>query len=129
MKKCITAFAILAIVVFAGFAHATPKFVNAIPTADKDGNITIPALPAGAELVNVEIYNDIEGIPPRHIGPASSFMLKSGESFNYIWRDQNGKTWYQLIRPEDKNPAGLIVDSSWIDPKTGQPACKYLFMK
>lgn len=127
MKKCITAFAILAIVVFAGFAHATPKFVNAIPTATVDGNVTIPALPTGAELINVEIYNDNEGSPPRHLGPAHSFKLKSGEGFNFIWRDKEG-TWYQLITDRDKNPTGLVIDCTWLDPQ-GRPACKYLFIK
>jgi hypothetical protein len=110
-----------------GAANAAPaKFVNATVSCDGDGNVTIATMPSGTTLVAVEIYDDIRGTKPRRIGATSSFKLEPGQGFNFIWKDLEG-SWYQMITPQSKVPAGLAIDASWIDPQTGQPACKYLF--
>jgi hypothetical protein len=118
--------AVLAIVAFAGVSNAAPKFVSVQPTCDTGGNVSIPAMPSGATLVNVEVYDDVNGSKPKPLGPKSSFRLEPGQGFNFLWSDASG-TYFQMITPQSKAPVGLMIDCSWIDPKTGQPACKYLY--
>lgn len=112
--------------ILSGSAIAAPKGVPVVPTADQNGNVTIPPLPAGAKLVNVEVYDDLRGTPPVKRGAANTFQLLPGQGFNFLWQDAEG-IWFQLITPSTKPGGSLKTDCSWIDPKTGQPACKYLF--
>lgn len=120
-------FFLLAMVVLASSAAPiVAKLVNTQVSSDSNGNVTVGAMPAGTSLVAVEIYDDINGVNPRRIGATSTFKLEPGQGFNFIWSD--GKTsWWQMVTPNTLPPAGLAIDASWIDSKTGQPACKYLF--
>ena len=112
MKKCCAAICVvLAIVVFAGFSYATPKLLDSIPVADKDGNITTPSLSADVVLENVEICNDVWGTKPHRIGPQHTFKLKPGQSFKLLWKDQSGAIWYQMLTP----PPSLTIECSHPD--------------
>lgn len=122
MKK--TVLAVLSVFfifcMFTATAGATPKYVDAIPSCDGNGNVTIPPLPAGTTFLNVEIYDDVRGIKPRMIGPVSTFQLEEGASFNFLWKDSEDCVWYQMITPYSKVP-GLLTDCS--DPR----GCKYTY--
>ena len=126
MKKIglIVVFVIMAMAL-AVSAWATPKAVAVSVACDPSGNVTVGQFPTGAKLINIEVYDDVNGTPPSRIGPKSSFKLEPGQGFNFIFKDNEGQ-WYQLITPSSQAP-GLVTDCSWIDPATGSPACKYLF--
>jgi hypothetical protein len=119
---------VLAIVAFANVSNAAPaaKLVNAQVSCDSNGNVTIGAMPDIAKLVDVEIYDDVNGTKPKRIGAVNSFKLEHGQGFNFLWSDSSG-VHYQMITPQTAPPTGLEIDKSWVDPKTGQPACKYLY--
>jgi len=118
---------VLAVVAFAGISSAAPaaKLVNTQVSCDSNGNVTIGAMPDIAKLVDVEIYDDVNGTKPERIGPKTSFKLEPGQGFNFLWSDATG-VHYQMITPQTPPPQGLSIDKSWIDPRTNQPACKYL---
>lgn len=130
MKKLVSGFvmAMALVCVVCGPAMATPKFVNVQPTCDSGGNVTIPTMPSGATLVNVEIYDDVNGTKPKQLGAVSAFRLEPGQGFNFLWKDSEG-TWFQMITPSTTPRGHLTTDCTWIDPKTGNPACKFLFPK
>jgi uncharacterized cupredoxin-like copper-binding protein len=110
---------IAVLIVTGGIAQATPKWVEAIPSCDKNGLVTIPDMPAGATLLNVEVYDDIRGIPGQSLGAVHQFKLEPGQGFNFTWKDKDG-TWWQMITPKSASLLkGLIVDC--IDDE-----CKYL---
>jgi len=108
------------VVLMAGVALATPKWVNAVPSCDENGNVVIPAMPAEATLVNVFIYDDVRGTLPKTLGPVSTFELKPGQGFNFIWSDKKGDRWFQMVTPKSI-AKGLVTDYS--SPK----GCKYLY--
>lgn len=112
---------------FASYSFATAKYVDALIKNEGGGSFSI-VMPAGATLVDIEVYDDLRGIKPFRIGPKSPFKLEPGQGFNYIWKDSAG-SFYGMITPQSDAPDGLQTDCSWIDPKTGQPACKYLYPK
>jgi hypothetical protein len=125
MKKSF--FSLFFLLVMVGAANAAPaKFVNAAVSCDSNGNVTIGVMPSGTKLVDVEVYDDINGTKPQKLGAVSTFKLEPGQGFNFIWSVEKTVYW-QMITPNTPPPAGLAIDKSWIDPKTGQPACKYLF--
>ncbi len=129
MKKIsITVLVAFAIMAMVGTANAGPvaKMVNSFPVCDSNGNVTMGTMPAGTALVDIEIYDDVNGSRPDRIGPKTSFKLERGQGFNFLWKDDSG-VHFQMITPQSSPPRGLSIDPSWIDPKTGQPACKYLF--
>lgn len=129
MKKIsITVLVAFAIMAMVGAANAAPaaRMVNSYPTCDASGNVTMSPMPAGTTLVDVEVYDDVNGTKPVRIGLKTSFKLERGQGFNFLWKDDSG-VHYQMITPQSSPPQGLAIDASWIDPKTGQPACKYLF--
>jgi len=92
----------------AGLAAA--KYAGVQPSCDADGNVTIPPLPEG-RLYNVQAYDDVRGIPPRDLGPVSSFRLEDGAGFNFQWMDKAGAVWFHMITPQPRAP-GLVTDSS-----------------
>jgi hypothetical protein len=122
MKKLVGLFAVLAMVLgFSGFASAEAKWVNAVPSCDSDGNVTIPVMPAGTELLNVVVYHrDGKGTRNTDLGPVHSFKLDPAnpdEGFLYTWKDKEG-TWYFLVdsyskfeglRPECSDSRGCII--------------------
>jgi hypothetical protein len=107
------------IMVVASAAIAAPMFVDAIPTCDANGNVTIPPLPAGTTLLNVVIFDAPKGIPGKSLGAVSSFNLKPGEGFNFTWKDSEG-TWWQMVTPETQ-AIGLVTDCSHPE------GCKFLY--
>lgn len=123
MKKLLVVLMVMGMGMFlvAGNAMATPKFVDAIPSCDANGNVMIPPLPSGATLLNVMLYNDTNGIPGKSLGPVQSFTLEPGQGFNFTWKDATG-TWWQMITPGTRAP-GLTTDCS--NPN----GCKFLYEK
>jgi hypothetical protein len=101
-----------------GTGMATPKWVNAVPSyCQSNGNVTIPAMPKGTKLLNVVIYDDVQGTI-KSLGPVNHFQLKPGQGFNFTWKDKTG-VWWQMITPQSI-AKGLVIDCS--NPK----GCKYL---
>jgi hypothetical protein len=121
MKKIMVVLMVIGVVLMAGNAMATPKFVDVIPSCDANGNVTIPALPSGTTLLNVMIFDDAKGIPGKSLGPVQSFTLEPGQGFNFTWKDATG-TWWQMITPGTRAP-GLTTDCS--NPN----GCKFLYEK
>ena len=117
--------ALVAALAFAGPAQADPAYVPVTPYMN--GNTcVIPALPAGAKLLNVQLYNDRTGMKPKNLGAVSQFALRPGEGFNFTWegREPNdGKTgiWWQFIGPRSVAGAGLSV----VCFSGPHPDCKY----
>jgi len=101
---------------------AATKYAGVEPAADQAGNVTIPQLPLGT-LVEVVVWNDNEGTT-RKLGAVSNFKLNPGDGFNFQWRDQSGKVWWQLVT-QSTQATGLTIDP-WVDPKDGRVKCKYL---
>jgi hypothetical protein len=106
----------------AAFAKALDAGVQ--PTADDQGNVTIPDIPNG-KLVGVFVWNDGLGAPEQKLGAKHNFKLNPGEGFNFTWSGAQGTNW-QLVTPGTKPGGSLVVDTSWKDAK-GIPRCKYLF--
>ncbi|MDD3607521.1 MAG: hypothetical protein PHQ20_01865 [Candidatus Moranbacteria bacterium] len=121
MKKTAFVLAIGFFLVMVGPAMAAPKFVDAIPTCDQSGNVIIPPLPSGASLLNVVVYDDVNGVPGKSLGNVQSFSLLPGQGFNFTWRDATG-TWWQMVTPSTRAP-GLTTDCS--NPN----GCKFLYEK
>lgn len=108
---------------FAVVASAATKDSGAVPYFDKEkGEVVIPALPNGAEIVVVEIYDDVRGIKPQKV-KAHRFPLEVGAGFNYQFCLANNNLW-QEVAPDSKVGDGLVVDCSWKDAN-GTPRCKY----
>src|SRR3989338_7149574 len=118
MKKVILIMVIMSLVVFAGIAQATPKYVDVTPVRDGD-TVIIPALPDGAKLLNVQIFDDLRGIPPRNLGAVNTFTIKEGEGFNFTYEDSTGRYW-QMITPCTPSKNGLKPDC------TSPKGCKYV---
>lgn len=87
------------------------------------GDAVIPELPAGATLVDVEMYDDVRGVKPYFIGPKHRFPRPPGSGFNFKWRDREGNVHYQMITMAQRRmlqARGLDVDDSY------QGKCKYV---
>lgn len=116
-------------------ALATPKYVECIPFADAQGNVTMPALPAGATLMDVILFDDVRGNTGpggQSLGAVKSFELLVGQGFNFKWRDAQGNVWWQMITPQSgillaSRPGNRLSVDPWVNPKTGQVECKYIF--
>lgn len=121
MKKIMVVLMVMGVVLMAGNAMAAPKFVDAIPSCDQGGNVIIPPLPSGATLLNVVVYDDVNGIPGKSLGNVQSFSLLPGQGFNFTWSDATG-TWWQMVTPGTRAP-GLTTDCS--NPN----GCKFLYEK
>lgn len=121
MKLIVFLTAIAVVIGLAETVGATPKWVEVTVSADSSGNVAISPFPAGTELLNVMVYDDIKGIAPRSLGPQRQFQLRQGEGFNFTWRDSEG-TWWQMITPKSRAGGQLQVDDNW---RLGP--CKYLF--
>jgi len=119
-------YVLFSVVLIAVVASAATKDSGSIPFFDKEkGEVVIPALPAG-EIVAVEVYDDIRGIPPRTIlakGNSVRFKLEPGAGFNYRWKVSGHELW-QEVAPDSKVGDGLVVDCTWKDAN-GVPRCKY----
>lgn len=97
------------------------KWVNAVPSCDSNGNVTIPAMPSGTELLNVQIYHrDGKGTRNTDLGPIYSFKLDPSnpdEGFLYSWKDGEGTWWFLVdsyskfegLKPECSDPRGCII--------------------
>lgn len=120
MKKVLVGFMALVMVLgLTAVASATAKWVDVVPVLSGD-TVTLPALPEGAKLLNVQIYDDIRGIPVRNLGAVSSFKLAPGESFNFTYEDSTGR-WWQLITPFTPMEGGLVSACF-----SGGRNCKYM---
>lgn len=118
-KVLFAAVGLFMVVAMAMPALAAPKFVNAIPSCDRNGNVIIPTLPTGATLLNVFVYDDVQGTLPKSLGPVFKFKLKADQGFNFFWKDQSGN-WFQMITPVSV-ARGLVTDCS------NSGGCKYLY--
>ena len=128
MKRVTIFLAMVALILFAGSAMAQTlkpaKHAGVEASADSAGNFSIPALPSG-QVVDVEVYNDRDGTPVRHLGPKMSGKLDPCDGLNFVWRDSKGSQ-FQLITRGTKAGGSLETDCSWKDEK-GIPRCKYLY--
>jgi hypothetical protein len=131
MKKVFALLILVAAMVLAatmmlsvGLANAKALDAGVQPTADANGNVTIPALPNG-KIVQVYVWNDSLGTPERKLGPVTSFKLNPGDGFNFEWSGEQGVVW-QLVTPKTKPGGSLVVDTSWKD-SSGIVRCKYFF--
>jgi hypothetical protein len=121
MKKFMLCILILVLAIPAATALAAPKYAGTQPSCDASGNVTIPALPEG-RLHNVQLYDDVRGIPPRDLGSVSSFKLEDGAGFNFQWVDRAGTVWFHMITPQTR-ANGLITDCSH------SGGCKFVYRK
>lgn len=122
MKKAISCFVVMAVIFcLAGIAQADPKWVNAVPSC-MGNTVTIPPMPAGTELLNVQIYHrDEKGTRNTDLGPVHTFELDPNnvkEGFNFTYRDQDG-VWWQMIT--EYTPA-----VNGIGPDCSRPTCIYV---
>lgn len=106
------------IVASATQAAAKPKWVETFPVLN--GDLVTLTLPAGSELIDVELYDDARGIPTRSLGPVTQFKLLPGEGFNFTWKDRQGTVWYQMVTPLTPQAAGLYSKCL-----AGGKDCKY----
>lgn len=133
MKKSVLIVMIimLSLVGMINIVQAEPAYVPVVPYIEGD-NAVIPPLPAGAKLLNVQVYNDTTGMHRKNIGPVNSFSLKPGYSFNFTWEGKNqyqeldpgdvrDGRWWQLVTPMSKTGNGLAVACF-----PGGRDCKYL---
>jgi hypothetical protein len=100
-----------------------PRYAEFFPRLDENEVILSGVFPAGGVLEDVEVYDDVRGIPTRHLGAVSCFTLKRGAGFNFVWRDQEGHRHYQMITPQSSRllvGTGLDVDCSNLG------GCKYI---
>jgi len=124
--KTLKVFAVLFTLMFCFAAIANAKALDAsvVPTADAQGNVTIPNIPNG-KLVQVYVWNDSLGAPEQKLGAVHSFKLNPGDGFNFTWSGPQGTNW-QLVTPGTKPGGSLVTDTSWKDA-SGIVRCKYLF--
>lgn len=111
----------IALIAFVSIAQAEKsiaEYIDVQPVREGE-NITLPALPEGAKLLNVKIYDDVNGIPGRNIGAVHIFKLKITEGFNYTYESATGRHW-QMITPSTPEANGLKPDCSHPD------GCKYV---
>ena len=120
MRKVVFILLVLAIVI-PTMALAAPKYAGVQPSCDAAGNVTIPPLPEG-RLHNVQLYDDVRGIPPRDMGAVSSFKLEDGAGFNFQWVDRAGQVWFHMITPQTR-ASGLATDCSH------SGGCKFVYRK
>lgn len=102
-------------------ALAAAKYAGVQPSCDANGNVTIPALPEG-RLHNVQLYDDVRGIPSRDLGTATIFKLEDGVGFNFQWVDKAGQVWFHMVTPQTRAP-GLVTDCSH------SGGCKFVYRK
>ncbi len=122
MKKLILCVLMALILAIPAVALAAAKYAGVQPSCDASGNVTIPALPEGC-LHNVQLYDDVRGIPPRDLGAVSSFKLEDGAGFNFQWVDHRaGAVWYHVITPQSR-AQGLVTDCSH------PGGCKFVYRK
>lgn len=112
--------------VFAGLAQAEAAYVPVTPKMVSADTCVIPLLPAGAKLLNVQLYNDFTGMRPKNLGPVSQFPLKPGEGFNFTWEgkepnDGHQGIYWQLVNSRTVPGAGLRV----VCFEGAKPDCKY----
>lgn len=120
MRRALIGVMVLGMVLgMAAVASATAKWVDVVPVLNGD-TVTLPALPAGSKLLNVQIYDDIRGIPIRNLGAVSSFPLQPGESFNFTYEDSTGR-WWQMVTPFTPMEGGLVSACF-----SGGRNCKYM---
>jgi hypothetical protein len=123
MRKSVFLLAMVAgVVLICGMAFAEPKYVGVSPSLSGD-TITLSPFPAGATLLNVVVWDDPNGTPGSKLGPQMSFTLKPGQGFNFLWKDQAGNVWWQMIKPTDVAPRGLYIDDSY--KEDGVAKCKW----
>ena len=127
-KWLVTVIVFIGMVAFGvGSACADPRSVAVQASADANGNTTLSAFPAGTKLLNVHVWNDRHGSKQKELGSVSTFKLGPCDGFNFIWQDSQGSKWYQMITPASRPGGVLQTDCSWVNPKSGQHECKYLF--
>lgn len=105
---------LMSVFAFASSAQAEPAYVPVTPKMVGADICEIPLLPAGAKMLNVQLYNDFTGMRPKNLGPVSRFPLKPGEGFNFTWEgkepnDGRQGTYWQLITPRTVPGAGLRI--------------------
>ncbi|HBU25073.1 MAG TPA: hypothetical protein DEB07_02425 [Candidatus Moranbacteria bacterium] len=124
MKRSASVFALLAVLLLVVDAQAAPKWVDAVPSCT-DRNVTIPSMPVGTELLNVQVYyRDAKGSRNIDLGPSHSFKLDPSnlnEGFNFTYRDAEG-VWWQMITSQTPTVNGVGPDCS--DPRGCIYICK-----
>lgn len=119
MKKSIfVVIMAMAMFVMSNNAQATPKYVEMSLPAVSGNNVSLGSLPAGYQIVDVVIYDDVRGIPGRSIGSKTTFELRPGEGFNFVVRHPDGQEYWQMITPRSPVGRGLWVDCQ-------DSGCKY----
>lgn len=124
MRKNILITLLIAIAMFAiaTAAFAEPKYVETTPPYMSGDTVHIGNLPSGYTLIDVEVYDDVRGIPPRSIGAKSSFDLRKGEGFNFIYRAPDGHEYYQMVTEYSETGEGIYINCN----RNGG-SCKYLY--
>ncbi|MFA6284935.1 MAG: hypothetical protein WC643_00175 [Parcubacteria group bacterium] len=123
MTKALVLFCALSLC-FVGVVSAKVLDAGVFPTADAQGNVTIPQLPNG-KILQIYVWNDSQGAAEKKLGATHSFKLNPGDGFNFTWSGPQGVAW-QLVTRGSQVGGSLVVDDSWKDAN-GKVGCKYLF--
>lgn len=110
------------VLAFSASAFAEPKYVKVAPPTMVGDTVMLGEFSPSFTLVDVEIYDDVRGIPTRSIGAQMEFKLKKGEGFNFVYRAPDGREYFQMITEYSETGDGLYINC---DRKGGN--CKYLY--